>query len=66
MSRPTDDAGVDAEPTVSMSEGDSLQARMRAFVADNGADIDLKAARQVDAEGDDLSTVVIDSRDERV
>ena len=66
MSRLTDDTGGDVEPTVLISEGDALQARMREFIADNGGDIDLKTARQVDAEGDDLSTIVIDSRDERV
>ena len=66
MSRPTDDLGVDPEYTVSSPDGASLRDRMRAFITDNGGDVDLKTARQVDADGEDLSTIIIDSRDERV
>ena len=66
MSRPTDDHGVGPEYTVSLPDSASLRERMRAFVSDNGGDVDLKTARQVDADGEDMSTIIIDNRDERV
>jgi|APHM01.1.fsa_nt_gi hypothetical protein len=65
MSRPTDDAGGDPEYTVS-PDGASLRERMREFIADTGDDVNLKTARQIETDSEDLSTIVIDGRDERV
>jgi hypothetical protein len=65
MSRPTDDTGVDPEYTVSL-DGASLRERMREFIVDTEGNADLKTARQIATDGEDLSTIVIDSRDERV
>lgn len=65
MSRPTDNAGGDPEYTVS-PDGASLREQMREFIADSGDDVDLKTARQRVTNGEDLSSIVIDGRDERV
>ena len=65
MTRPADDPDADSE-SMSIPASESLRARMREFIADNGGDIDLKTARQIDAEGNNLSAVVIEDRDERV
>ena len=65
MSRPTDDPGGDPEYTVS-PDGASLREQMREFIANTDGDVDLKTARQIETEGEDLSTIVIDGRDERV
>jgi hypothetical protein len=65
MTRPIDDTDVDSE-SMSIPPSGSLRTQMCEFVADNGADIDLKTARQVDAEGNNLFAVVIEDRGERV
>ena len=65
MSRPTDDPGGDPEYTVS-PDGASLREQMREFIANREGNVDLKTARQIETDGEDLSTIVIDGRDERV
>jgi hypothetical protein len=65
MTRPIDDTDVDSE-SMSIPPSGSLRTQMWEFVADNGTDIDLKTARQVDAEGNNLFAVVIEDRGERV
>ena len=60
--------GVDfyAEQLLRKSKTNQLRERMQAFVTEHGEDVDLKRVRAAVAEGDTLSEIVDEGREERV
>jgi len=66
MSDAADEFDFYARQLLNKSKTNPLRERMRQFVADHGADAELETVRVEAVEGDDLSKVVIEDRDERL
>lgn len=65
MSDTADDIGFNGRQLLNKAKTDPLRRRMRAFVVKH-EDRELKQLREAGRDGEDLSTVVRESRDERL
>lgn len=65
MSDTADDIGFDGRQLLNKAKTDPLRKRMRTFIAEH-EERDLKQLREAVRDGDDLSTVVRENRDERL
>jgi len=66
MSDVADKFGFYADQLLQKSKTNPLRDRMRHFADEHAGDTDLKRVRQLDADGESLSRLVIDDREERL
>jgi len=66
MSDTAEDPDFQVEHLLNKSKTRSLRERMREFVAEHDGPADLKQLREDVADGDDLSDIVVEDRDERL
>jgi len=66
MSNTVDDIGFHAEELLRRSKTGPLRQRMQQFVDEHRDDTDLKTARKDAGEGETLSDIVIEQREERL
>lgn len=66
MSDTAEDFDFHARQLLKKSKTNPLRERMRQFLTDHGADADLETIRAEAVEGEDLSEVVVEDREERL
>lgn len=66
MSDTAEDIGFHAEELLRKSKTGPLRQRMQQFVEEHGDDTDLKTARKDAGDGEALSDIVIEQREERL
>lgn len=66
MSDTIDESGIDVKRLLNRSKTRSLREQMRTFVDEHGEHTGFKELRETAANGTDVSTIVIDEREERV
>lgn len=66
MSNAADEFGFYADQLLKKSRTNPLRDRMHRFVEEHDDGADLKTARQLDTDGETLSSIVIDDREERL